>query len=155
MRFFSGCRRLAAPFAALLMSVLPCVPVGAAEMTFQLVNNTDRAMNLKLFSRGESKQVWPGQTRAYSLRPDAAVQQLKIDCTEGESICWGAWEKLVSEKGEIGNSGRRTTHHISVQTGVGERGTRDCKNCCHICQNGFVVPPVGVKMSSDTGVDVK
>ena len=130
-------------------------PLAAAEMTFQMVNNTDRALSMKLFSRGESKQVWPGNTRAYSLRPDTAIQRVKITCQEGEPICWGAWEVVASTRGEIGSGGQRATSVMKMVAGVGDRGLRECDKCCHVCQDGTMTPPVLVSTSSNVGADVK
>lgn len=128
--------------------------VAAADMTFQFVNDTDRALNLKLFSRGESLQQWPGRSKAYSLRPNTAVQQLKISCTEGERICWGAWMTVQSVSGEIGN-GQRMVRNTQVDAGAGERGLRDCLHCCHVCEVGKLTPVVGLSISSSVGPDVR
>lgn len=126
--------------------------VAAAEMTFQFVNDTDRALNLKLFSRSESLRHWPAKTKAYSLRPDAAVQQLKIDCVEGEKICWGAWMTVQSVAGPIG---RQTLHTSTINAGVGERGMRDCPGCCHVCQKGLITPVAALRATSAMGPEVK
>ena len=113
----------------------------AAEMTFQLVNNTDRPLNMKLFSRAESHQEWPSKTKAFSVRPDAAPQQLKITCEEGEQICWGAWVTVQKVSGEIlGANGQRATRTSKFTAGAGERGLRTCEKCCHICKDGALVP---------------
>jgi hypothetical protein len=148
-------------FAAFFMtSVLIAISLGtanltfAAEITFQFVNDTDRGLNLKLFSRGESLQIWPGRSKAYSLRPDSAVQQLKIRCTEGESICWGAWMTLQSVSGQISGSGRSTSI-FKTQAGVGERGTRDCPSCCQVCKDGATGPIVKLSNSIAVGPDVR
>ena len=126
--------------------------VVAAEVTFQFVNDTDRALNLKLFSRGESLRHWPAKTKAYSLRPDAAVQQLKIDCVDGEKICWGAWMTVQSVAGPIG---QRTVHTSTINAGVGERGMRDCPSCCHACQQGLITPVAALRATSAMGPNVK
>lgn len=115
-------------------------PSTAAEMTFQLVNDAEWAVNMKLFSRGESRQEWPSKTKAFSLRPDSAVQQIKITCEAGEQICWGTWRTVQAVSGEVGAGGQRTTSTAKYQAGVGERGTRSCENCCHICKDGTMTP---------------
>lgn len=116
-------------------------PVAAAEMTFQLINDSDRPLSLKLFSRAESHQQWPSKTKAYSIRPDAAVQQLKITCEEGEEICWGAWVTVQEVSGEMqGTDGKRSTRTTRYTAGTGERGTRPCERCCHICKDGALTP---------------
>jgi hypothetical protein len=117
------------------------VPASAAEMTFQIINDTDRSLNYKLFSRGESLQQWPSKTKAYSINPDAAVQQLKISCEAGEEICWGAWQKVQSISGEIkGANGGRDTRTTKYSTGAGDRGQRSCSHCCHVCRDGALLP---------------
>ncbi|MEI6737752.1 MAG: hypothetical protein WCL29_04655 [Pseudomonadota bacterium] len=140
---------LRATIAVVFLSALSaiCTTAAAAEMTFQFVNDTDRALNMKLFSRGESRQQWPAKTKAYSLQPDAAVQQLKIKCEEGEQICWGAWATVQSVSGELGSSGRTTRTH-TFNAGVGERGLHDCPGCCHICKEGAVAPAASLRNSS-------
>ncbi len=127
----------------------------AAELTFQLVNDTDRALSLKLFSRGESSRQWPAKTKAYSVRPDTAVQQLKIKCDEGEPICWGAWVTVQSVTGGLSSSGQRDTRTSTYQIGVGERGMIDCPTCCHVCKDGAITPVFGLRNSSAQTPDVR
>jgi hypothetical protein len=129
-------------------------PTLAAEITFQFINDTDRPLNLKLFSRGDSLQIWPAKTKAYSLRPDSAVQQLKISCKEGENICWGAWMTLQSVSGQLSGS-ERSTSTFKTQAGVGERGTRDCPSCCQVCKDGATGPIVKLSNSIAVGPDVR
>ena len=113
----------------------------AAEMTFQLINNTDRTLNLKLFSNGESHAQWPSKTRAYAVKPDAtAVQQLKITCNEGEQICWGAWMKVETVSGQVGAGGQRDTRAYKYTWGAGDRGINPCTSCCHVCKDGTLTP---------------
>jgi len=116
------------------------LPSVAAEMSFQVINDTDRPLNMKLFSRGESRQQWPSKTRAYSIRPDAAVQQITITCEEGEQVCWGAWLTVQTESGEVNNAGKRDTRTTQRRAGAGENGQRSCTSCCHVCKNGTQTP---------------
>ena len=142
--------RLIGLFAAMAIICLNmfCIPVMAAEMTFQLVNDSDRALNFKLFSRGESRQQWPAKTKAFSVKPDSAVQQIKITCEEGEQICWGAWMTVQTVSGEmVGASGARATRTSTHSTGAGERGQRNCEHCCHICKDGALVPATTLRDS--------
>jgi hypothetical protein len=120
-------------------------PAAAAEMTFQLVNDTDRSLNLKLFSKSESHQQWPSKTRAYAIKPDAAVQPIKITCEEGEQICWGAWMTVQSVSGEVGAGGQRPTRTTKYSAGAGERGQRSCTRCCHVCKDGALTPPMKLR----------
>jgi hypothetical protein len=139
-------------FICVLTSVGFSQKVSAAEMTFQFINDTERALSLKLFSRGvdgkQAGQHWPAQTKAYSLRPDEAVQQLKINCEEGEKICWGAWVVVQSVAGQIGSDGGRSTRTGSHQYGVGQKNFRECERCCHVCQAGVMLPAVKLTSGS-------
>ncbi len=139
----------------LVMMLAFSPPAQAAEMTFQLVNDTDRALSLKLFSRGESKKQWPAKSKAYSVRPDAAVQQLKINCEAGEPICWGAWVTVQSVSGGVGNSGYRDTRTSTYQVGAGERGMIDCPRCCHVCNDGELTPVFSLRNNSAQAPDVR
>ena len=134
--------RLQRYFLAITTSFL-CIAAftaSAADMTFQFINDTDRPLSLKLFSRGESLQQWPSKSKVYTVRPDAAVQQLKISCTEGEPICWGAWMAVENVSGEIGADGKRTTRTTKYVAGAGDRGVRPCASCCHVCKAGALTP---------------
>ena len=134
--------RLLYLFAAITFVALSAtsIPSTAAEMTFQLVNDSEWPVNMKLFSRGESHQEWPSRSKAFSLRPDTAVQQIKISCEAGEQICWGTWRTVQAVSGEVGAGGQRTTSSTKYQAGVGERGARTCEQCCHICKDGALTP---------------
>ena len=124
----------------------------AAELTFQFINNNERPINLKLFARGESQQEWPSKTRFYSLKPESAVQQLKISCEEGTQICWGAWIVEQTESGEIGASGKRNVRSGKLMFGAGERGTRSCLHCCHVCKADASTPIIKL---DDSGNNAK
>lgn len=144
-------------FAALAANIIAlnvANSVHAADMTFQFINDTDRPLNLKLFSRGESLQIWPAKTKAYSVRPVAEIQQLKISCTEGESICWGAWMTVQSVSGQISGS-QRSTSTFTILGGVGERGIRDCPACCQVCKEDALAPVVKLNTGSNMGSDVR
>ena len=123
----------------------------AAEMTFQIVNDTERDLNLKLFSHGESGQHWPGKTRAYSVRPDAAVQRLKIECEEGEKICWGAWVTVQAISGPIaGPNGERNSRTGTVQLGVGKNNSKQCEYCCQVCKDGTTTRLFKIRIGSES-----
>lgn len=126
--------------AALVVAVfLPPAPAVAAEFTFLFVNDTQRTLALKLFSRGESLRQWPSRTRAYTVKPDAEVQALKIDCDEGEKVCWGAWTG-GQPAGTIGGSHRREGRSTLSVAGAGDRGMEACADCCHVCKDGGKSP---------------
>lgn len=121
-------------------------PAAAADMQFQLVNDTEYPINLRFFSQGESRQVWPSKTKAFTLKVDAAAQQVKISCNDGEKICWGGWTTTQNVSGEItGAAGQRSTVTNLTTYGAGERGQRTCEKCCEVCTAGAPIPPL--KMS--------
>jgi formate hydrogenlyase subunit 6/NADH:ubiquinone oxidoreductase subunit I len=95
-------------------------------------------LNLKLFSNGESHEQWPSKTRAFAIKPDPEVQQVKISCIEGEQICWGAWMTVQEVSGEVGAGGHRNTKTYKINWGVGERGVRTCSYCCDVCKDGML-----------------
>ena len=115
-------------------------PAAAADFTFQFINDSDRPLALKLFSRADTHREWPSKTKTYNVRPDAAVQELKIDCDEGERICWGAWMAVQNVTGMVGSSGRRDTRTTKYVAGAGERGMRECRSCCSVCKDGGKSP---------------
>ena len=123
---------------AVLLS-FAAVPASAAEFTFQFQNETQRTLALKLFSRGESLRQWPSKTRTYAVKPDSDVQALKIECDEGEQICWGAWTGGQAS-GTIGGSHQREGRSSKSVAGAGDRGIEACANCCHVCKDGGKAP---------------
>ena len=127
-------------------------PATAEEMTFQMVNDTEFALNFKLFSHGESRRQWPSKTKAYLINPGTDARQIKIDCDDGEKICWGAWTKVQNVSGEIaGPNGERRTHRTNFNAGVGERGQRTCERCCHVCKDGALVPAITLRDRNSAG----
>ncbi len=128
------------------------VTAQAADLTFQFINNNERPIHMKLFARGESQQEWPSKTKFYSIKPDTAVQQLKISCEEGAQICWGAWIVEYTESGEIGASGKRNVRSGKLMFGAGERGTRSCSHCCHVCKADGSTPIIKL---DDSGNNAK
>jgi hypothetical protein len=123
-----------------------------ADVTFQFINDTGRALNLKIFSRGESRQQWPALSKAFSVRPAAEVQQLRINCTVGESVCWGAWATVQSVSGEMQGTNGRATRTSTFNIGVGQRGSRDCPQCCQVCKADSAMPIVKLGGGFDPSV---
>ena len=121
----------------IVMGSLAVAPVAAADFPFQFVNDSERDVSIKLFSRAGTHREWPSKTKSYSIRPNAAVQELKIDCDEGEQICWGAWATVQSASGMIG---QRDVRAIKFLSGAGDRGIRACTDCCHVCKGGEKSP---------------
>ena len=129
------------------------MPATAADIRFQLINDTEYAINLRFFSRGESHQVWPSKSKAFTLKADSAIQLVKLSCEVGEQICWGAWMATQTESGEMtGTSGQRSTVRNTTYYGVGDRGVRSCVNCCQVCIADTLVPAVKI---TEQNYDVK
>lgn len=144
-----GIRNLAGLLAIACVAAAISLPARAGEMTFQFINDTERALSLKLFVRGEAARELPARTKAWSLRPDKAVQQLKVECADGENICWGAWMKVTSVSGLVGESGRQTRTG-TMNVGAGERGLLPCPSCCHVCKAGTNTPLIRVRSGSES-----
>ena len=119
----------------LLIGALAAMPAAAADYTFQFVNDTGHAVALKLFSKAESRRQWPSRAKSYSVQPGTEVQGLKVDCDEGEQICWGAWAGSAAPN-TAGGTSRREGGGMKWIAGAGERGTASCTDCCHVCKNG-------------------
>lgn len=125
--------------ACAFVGTIAAMPAAAADYTFLFVNDTRQAVALKLFSKAESRRQWPSRTKSYALQPGDDVQGLKIDCDEGEQICWGAWAGS-SNPATVGGSHRREGGGLTWIAGAGERGTASCTDCCHICKDGGQSP---------------
>ena len=125
--------------AALCLVGATALPSAAADFTFQFVNDTGQALALKLFSRAESRRQWPSKSKSYGLQSSSDVQAVKIDCDEGEQVCWGAWTG-ASGPGTAGGSHRREGGPTKVVAGAGERGSESCTDCCHVCKAGGQAP---------------
>jgi hypothetical protein len=101
--------RALALFAAL-------VPTAAlADMNFYVRNNRADDIAFEFVSR-ESQTVWPGGDKAYFLEARAR-KSVRLDCTEGENICYGAWVN--------GND--------QISFGIGPDRDKPCETCCHVC----------------------
>jgi hypothetical protein len=123
----------------MLMGSLAAAPAAGADFAFQFVNDSERALSLKLFSRGGANREWPSKTKSWTVQPGTAVQELKVDCEEGEQICWGAWTS-AQNPGAIGGSGQREIRTSKYLSGAGDRGLRACTDCCYVCKDGAKSP---------------
>lgn len=107
---------------AMAVTCLACAtPAGTAvaeEMALTLRNEQSTALQVELYSRARA-QNWPGGGAAYEIGP-GATQTLQLSCTDGESICYGAWAP-----------GDQALHF-----GVGQDAIEPCDHCCFTCDNG-------------------
>ena len=69
------------------------------------------------FYAQEREGVWPPPDKYYVL-DDYEAHEARLNCWDGEQICYGAWTNNGSE------------------WGVGRNDSRGCENCCATCWNG-------------------
>lgn len=86
-------------------------------MTWSFRNSHPNTVYLQLYAQYKKGHVWPGPGKYYKL-DDSAAHTAKIQCWEGEKICYGAW-----------TSG-------GAEWGVGRDDKRSCKGCCVTCSAG-------------------
>ena len=87
----------------------------AGKVTFLVVSNHDYTTQIKFFSQ-KRKYSWPGAGQAYNITT-RGPQRFSLNCSTGEKICWGAWDRANPE---------------GAMWGVGT-GRRSCSACCSIC----------------------
>ena len=76
------------------------------QITFRLKSNYEYKVQVKFWSKTRNG-VWPGHGQAYNL-DDSGVHGFRLNCIEGEKICYGGW---VTGNGDlywgVGSDGRR------------------------------------------------
>ena len=82
---------------------------------WRLKNFHKGPVNLKFYSRNRDV-TWPKETKVYVMR-DNKLRQYSVDCIEGQTVCYGAWER-----------GDRSSY-----LGSGYGGEQACKSCCTVC----------------------
>ena len=98
---------------AFFVFLLLAPPASAADMAFFMKNWHARDVAVEL--HGE-KNVWPGGDQVYLLE-GRSQKSVPIACTEGETICYGAWV-FADDR---------------ISFGVGPKNDRDCVDCCAVC----------------------
>ncbi|MDN5926738.1 MAG: hypothetical protein L0I29_06665 [Hyphomicrobiales bacterium] len=98
---------------AVVLGLLTGGAACAADMGYVLQNEHSRSVAIELHA---ADRTWPGGDQVYLLDP-GEIKAVKISCTPGERICYGAW---------INGDDR-------VAFGVGPDNDRTCRNCCSIC----------------------
>jgi hypothetical protein len=98
---------------AVVLGLLTGGAACAADMGYVLQNEHSRSVAIELHS---ADRTWPGGDQVYLLDP-GEIKAVKISCTPGERICYGAW---------INGDDR-------IAFGVGPDNDRTCHNCCSIC----------------------
>jgi hypothetical protein len=123
--------------------------VHAASVIVQLVNHSDRNVNMRLYSEGESKDVWPNRSRAYTFRPTGEVQQMTLTCTAGERICWGQAAIPEIQPGTAGRGAVRTGGVPSTQ--ITRNRPAQCATCCFVCEDGKTAPVLEIGSPKNEG----
>ncbi|WP_274626346.1 hypothetical protein [Arvimicrobium flavum] len=90
----------------------------AADVTFMMRNDHPNAVRLELYSQ-DRDHVWPGGGKDYYL-DDGETKEFPLSCTQGETICYGAWVD--------GDEG--------TYWGVGPGDKEQCDDCCYTCTGG-------------------
>lgn len=101
-----------------LAIVAPSSGAQAQQLTFEMVNDSGRDIQIEFYSE-DRNHAWPGGNQAYNLGR-AQDNKWTLNCRRGEKICYGAWVK--------GNSG--------VYWGVGLNRKHRCETCCFTCDGG-------------------
>ena len=119
MKLFAGAHRalLALAIAATAFVGLSAA-ASASDVTFVMKNSHPNALRVELYSQ-DRDHVWPGGGEDYYL-DDGETKEMSLECTEGESICYGAWI-----------DGDENTYW-----GVGPNNSQKCDNCCYTCTGG-------------------
>jgi hypothetical protein len=113
IRSLSGAALLAFAFAA---AVPGSASAENATLTWSFRSYHPNTVQLEFYSQHRDA-AWPGGGRAYVL-DDYDIHTFRLNCWDGEQICYGAWVDGNSE-----------------YWGVGIDDREGCDNCCVICQN--------------------
>lgn len=99
--------------------LLPIATIASAEtITFNIENESDHDIQIEFYSQDRS-HAWPGGNQAYNLS-SGNDSEYRLNCREGEKICYGAWVKGKS----------------STYWGVGLNNKQACDSCCQTCGEG-------------------
>lgn len=109
-----GFKRLLLALGVALL--LPIATMASAEnITFTIENESDFDIQIEFYSQDRS-HAWPGGDQAYNLS-SGADNAYRLECRDGEKICYGAWVKGKS----------------STYWGVGLNNKYTCESCCQRC----------------------
>lgn len=103
----------------------PLIPPDGLEWKF--LNQHGDDVSLQLYSANRRYQ-WPGTNRAYRI-PRGSPQTLRVRCTPGERVCFGAWALPAGWQPGQG--------YRYWGTGPGRR--HSCIRCCQICGSQMAV----------------
>lgn len=103
--------------AASLLAVSPFA-ASAEEMTVVIANSHPYAVQLEMYSQ-DRNHAWPGGGEVYIL-DDGETKNIALSCDDGENICYGAW----------------VSGDASTFWGVGVDNSKECSDCCYVCDGG-------------------
>jgi hypothetical protein len=89
---------------------------GPPPATFILHNRDRYKLGVIFYSQNRTNHSWPGNGMQYYLAGDNTY---RLDCSQGEKICFGAWRD-----------------YQTVYWGLG-KGNHGCENCCINCGGTF------------------
>lgn len=95
---------------------------GAGTISWKIRAFDKHAVDVAFYSKSR-KVEWPGGGKVWTIK-DFKVHDYKINCVDGEKVCYGAWVR--------GNDKR--------YWGVGHYGKAGCKGCCYTCGANTVTP---------------
>jgi hypothetical protein len=111
-------KRCVPSLATLALASLAAGGSLAEEMSLTLQNPQSTPLQVELYSRARAHN-WPEGGASYEIGP-GATQSFQLSCTDGESICYGAWVP-----------GSESTYF-----GVGQDAIESCEHCCFTCESG-------------------
>jgi hypothetical protein len=81
-------------------------------------NETSSKIEVTFYSPDRSMK-WPAGDQVFYVEP-GTTQDMKLNCSAGQNICYGAWSSA----------------DFNRYWGVGRGGRQGCTNCCYICNGG-------------------
>lgn len=106
-----------------LMAVFTLTQAASAGSIQWKIRAFDKyAVDVAFYSKSR-KVEWPGGGKVWTIK-DFKVHEFKLNCVDGEQICYGAWVR--------GNDKR--------YWGVGHYGKAGCKGCCFTCGTNVSTP---------------
>lgn len=105
-------------FCVAVLTVGTVAPVAADSLKWTIRSDYPHIVSLEFYSQ-DYNRAWPGDGEVYIL-DDYNQKVYNLNCSTGESICFGAWVRGNSEK----------------YWGVGLNNSQRCSDCCYTCGYG-------------------
>lgn len=104
--------------AVAAFTVLAAASASAESLTFKVRSYHQNQVDIAFYSQNRNYS-WPGGTKVWVIK-DFKVHDYKLDCANGEKICYGAWVRGSS----------------NLYWGTGQGGKQRCTSCCFVCNGG-------------------